>query len=339
VRLLLPGAPLALLLGLGVARWRAQDRRRAVACLAGAALLALPFAFALADLVPALRTVVDDAARTHAVLPGDFWLPGEYAPPWIRAGARLLEWKLLFAGGAALAVAVGCFQRTRSMVFLWFACLDGLLAALCGARLAGWTDLPAGVRYVLVPLGALATVAAGHQLEQGSRRLRAQPFLGIGFLTLILWTIAFAGSGLPASWLGATGTRAATWSFVLHGLGFTAAGVLQHARGTSLLRATAGAPLFVGFLFALPGFFGLAREHLLGYELLLVAACMTFLLLGLALHRNMLVLPAAIALPVTVGSVTQRHIDGLWAWSLVVVLGGAMLVLLSFRVSRRAARS
>jgi hypothetical protein len=336
-RLVLPGAPLALLLGLGTARWRAQDRHRAVACLFGAALLALPFAFALADLAPALRTVVDDAGKAHPVLPGDLWLPDAHAPAWVHTGARLLEWKLLLAGCPALAAAFACYRRTRAAAFLWLACLEGLLVTLCTARVAGWVQLPSGARYLLALLGALATIATGHRFERGFRRDRAQPFLGLGFGILILWTFAFAADGLPAEWLGAAGDRAAAWSFVVHGLGITTAGVFAHARGTPLLRAMAGAPLLAGFLLAVPGFGGLSVGSALGYELLLVAACIAFLLLGLALHRNLLVLPAAIALPIAVGSVTQRHVEALWAWSLAVVLGGAMLVLLSFRVGRRTA--
>jgi hypothetical protein len=62
-----------------------------------------------------------------------------------------------------------------------------------------------------------------------------------------------------------------------------------------------------------------------------------FLVLGLALQHNLLVLSSAIALPVS-GLVSQRYVGALWAWSIAVVLGGAMLVMLSLRlVARRAA--
>lgn len=108
----------------------------------------------------------------------------------------------------------------------------------------------------------------------------------------------------------------------------------MHHRGTALLRQAAGLPLLVAFLVIHVGLIGLARGGNGWWEVALVADCVGFLILGLVLHRNTLVLPAAIALPFTVGSVSQRHVDALWAWSATVVLSGAALVLLALRLSR-----
>ena len=86
-RLALPAVPLALLAAVGLERWRSQDRRRGLACLIGAALLTIPAAFGLMDLVPALQTVIDDEGKLQAIVPGPLWLPANEAPAWIQSGA------------------------------------------------------------------------------------------------------------------------------------------------------------------------------------------------------------------------------------------------------------
>ncbi len=340
VRIGLPAAPLALLAALGAWRWRALDRRRALACLFGAALLVAPLAFALADLVPALRVVYDESGTAHPLLPGDMFLPRSDSPAWMHTGAPLLHWKLLVTGGAALATAVLLYQRLRAAAFLWIACFAGLLSVVCLALVSGWNGLPHVAQWSIALLGALATIAAGLGLDRSFQRDRAQPFYGLGFVALVMATLSFLDEGLPFSVLGMTDKRLASdLAVVSHGLAFVAGGVLMHLRGTPLLRQTAGVPLLCGFLLTMVGLLGHSTHGALIGELVLVATCAGFLLLGLALHRNTLVLPAAIALPLVVGAVSQRHVQAVWAWSAAVVLGGALLVLLSFRISARRSES
>jgi len=334
----LPGVPLVLLAGLGLRRWEAQDRRRGLACLIGAALLAVPAAFGLVDLVPALRTVVDDQGVVHQVVPGPLWLPGEDAAEWIQAGARLLEWKVLATSVLALAVVAVLYRLTRSALFLWLGGLAVAGAAVPAAQLAGWDGMPLAVRWVLGGSGSLAVMAAGLPLDRSWQRDRALPFYGLGFLWALWTVLEFASEGMPVALFGrAEGFDAPAACFALHGLGFVAGGLALHHRGTALLRQAAGVVLLVAFLMVHVGLIGLAREGGWWWELALVGDCAGFLLLGLALHRNTLVLSAAIALPFAVGSVSQRHMDALWAWSGTIVLSGATLVLLALRLSAREA--
>lgn len=333
-RLALPTAPLLLLLALGAQRWRRLDRKRGVACLLGAALLAIPSAFALTDLVPALRAVTDAQGVLHPVVPGRLWLPGEGEPAWVHAGARLLDWKLLGAAALALGMTAWLYRRTRAAAFLWILCFAAAGAILPAAQLAGWRELPLGVRWVLANLGALGAIACGLPLDRAWRRDRAAPFYGLGFLWLVVSAMVYAGEGLPLTLIGlGNELEQEAGSVALHGLGIVTAGLIAHRRGTALLQRMTGAPLLLGFLFVLGGLSGLSGEGGTVWEVLLVASSVAFLLTGLVLHRNSLVLPAAIALPVTVGSVSQRHVDALWAWSAAVVIGGAALVLLGFRLS------
>ncbi|MBI5852596.1 MAG: serine/threonine protein kinase [Planctomycetes bacterium] len=340
LRIGLPSAPLALLTGLGLRRWRREDRRRAVACLAGAAMLIAPVAFALADLVPALRTVNDDAGTAHSVLPGTLWLPSDDSPAWMLAGARLLEWKVLITAIATLAGAAFLYRRTRAAVFLWIACLAGLGISACGALVAGWRELAVASRWALAILGSLAALGIGVRFDRGFRRDRAQPFYGLAFAGLFLLTLAYAEDNLPLEFLGvAKQPFGMGWSVVCHGLAFVGGGLVAHARGTALLRQVAGAPLFTGLLLTLGALTSLTMSHTLLHEFLLVGACIGFLVLGLAVHRHSLVLPAAILLPIAVGTVSQRHVQAVWAWSIAVVIGSAILVLVSFRVGARGERS
>jgi hypothetical protein len=333
IRLLLPGLPLALLAAVGGQRWRAADRRRGLACLFGAALLVAPCAFALADLAPALSAVSDDTGALQPVRPGEMWLPPSDSPSWLLAGARRLEWKLVLTAALTLAAALALYRGTRSASFLWIACLSSMGAVVCLAALAGWHDWPSGLRWLLSMVGSLATIAVGAGFERSFRRERAWPFYGLGFCALVMSSIVYAERGLPLSLLGVPDTPdRAGWSHLIHGLLFTAAGVLADRRGTQLLRQLVGAPLFVGLVTTLVALASLVGSGGTVFEILLVAGCVAYLLLGLALHRHALVFPASIALPLAVGAVSQRHIAGLWAWSAAVVIGGATLVLTSFRL-------
>jgi len=335
-RLALPAVPLLLLAALGVRRARDDDRRRAIACLAGAALLIAPLAFALADLVPALRAVVDATGTRHAIVPGPLWLPSDGSPAWLQTGALLLEWKLLITALSTVVVAALLYRRLRAAVFLWIVCLGGLGTVACGALAAGFGELPVGARWALAGLGSLATLAIGVHFDRSFRRDRAHPFYGMGFLAAILVVGTYAEHNLPMALFGvAQEPVGGLWSVTVHGLAFVAGGVLLHWRGTPLLQKTAGAPLFVGLLLTLGGLGPLSSTHAPYYEALLIAGCLGFLVLGLAVHRNSLVLPAAVALPIAIGSVSQRHVQALWAWAAAVVIGGAVLVLLSFRLSAR----
>lgn len=328
--------PLACLAAFGVARRRARDRRGALACWLGASLLVAPLVFALADLAPPLATAVDADGVSHPVVPGPLWLAPADAPEWQRAGSRLLEWKLGLSSLAALAAALALFRRLAAAAFLWIACLAGLGVVVCTALLAGWRGLPDGGRWGLALAGALALVAVGTRFERRFERERAWPFYGFGFLAFCISATHYTGRGLPARLLlDLAEPRAEATSALLHGLLATAAGVALHLRGKGLQRALASAPLLVGFALALGGMASFCGGPALLPELLLVATCLAFLLLGLGLRRNALVLPAALALPITVGAVSQRHVDALWAWSAAVVLGGALLVALSFRLRGR----
>lgn len=339
MRIGLPAAPLGLLAIAGALRWRAGDRRRAVACLFGVGLLSVPLAFALADLVPALRAVADDAGALHPIVPGDLWMPASDAPYWMRAGSVLLEWKLLATAAATLAVSIALYVRTRSAAFLWIACLAGMGGVVLAARLAGWQEMPLLPRWLLALALPAATLATGLAFDRRFQRDRAQPFYGLGFVALLIAIMACSDEGAPMVLLGLPpGEQAAQTSFTFHGLVLLAAGLAAHHRGTALLRSVAGAPLFFGFLVTVASLGDLHGPHAALHEVFLVSTCVGFLVLGLALHRNSLVLPAAIALPISVGVVSQRHVSALWAWAVAIVLGGAILILLSFRVAARRAR-
>jgi hypothetical protein len=338
LRIGLPAVPFALLFGLGAWRWRAQDRRRAVACLFGASLLAAPLAFGLADLAPALRSVADEAGSLHPVRLGEMWEPASDAPAWVRAGSELLVWKLLLASAAVLAFSVLLYRRTRAAAFLWVAVLAGIWTTVLTARGTGWESLPVGLRWALALSSALGTIALGVPFDRRFQRDRALPFYGLGCVALVFATLAFLDQGTPFQLLGVRDREAASrWACVFHGLAFSAAGVAAHARGTPLLRQAAGTPLCAGFVLTFLGLTTWMTSGQTPAQVLLVAVCLAFLLLGLALNRNSLVLLAAIALPIAVGIVTQRHVRALWAWSAAVVLGGALLVALSFRMSARRA--
>lgn len=341
LRVGLPLAPLVTLAAFAITRRRARDARGALACWLGVALLVVPTAFSLADLVPALRTVVDDDGVVHPVVPGPMWLAGDDAPAWHRAGSALLEWKLMLTSLATLAVALVLQRRLRAAAFLWIACLAGLGFVVCGALRAGFGELPVGARWSLVLAGAFATAILGGVFERRLERERAFPFYGFGFLAFCVAALHYTGLGVPARlWLAVTESRAEarleSASALVHGLLATAAGLWLHFRGSPLRRALASPPLLFGFALT----FGAAASYCVGgsfaAELAWIATSLGYLLLGLALHRNALVLPAALALPMTVGTVSQRHVDGLWAWSTAIVLGGALLVALSFRLRRKA---
>lgn len=339
-RLALPAVPLLLLTAVGAHRWRALDRKRGVACLAGAVLLTTLLAFALADLLPGLDRVMDDTGVAHAVVPGEMWLPTEAAPAWAHAGAPLLAWKLLLTAAATCIVASLTYRRTHSAVFLWVLCLAACGGAVCAAQLTGWSELPLSLRWLFAGLGSAGVVATGLPFDRSWRRERARPFYGLGLLGLVITTIAYASEGFPVSLLREdVGLVERAWAHCLHGLAFVAAGLLVRHRGTPLLRETMGAALFFGFLFTVGALSALAAERAGFYDPLLVASCVGFLLLGLALQSNWLVLPSAIVLPLAVGGVSQRHLAALWAWSGAVVIGGAILVLLSFRLGAREGRS
>ena len=339
-RVCLPAAPMALLGGIGLRRWAAADRRRGLACLIGAALLAVPSAFGAVDLVPALRTVVDAEGDLHPVLPGPLWLPASDAPEWVLRGARLLEWKVL----ATAAVVLGCvgllFRRTRSAFFLWLIGLSAAGVVVPAAHLLGWRDLALEVRWILEGAGASTMIAAGLPLDRRWRRDRALPFYGLGFVWAVATALSYASEGLPVALLEPSGELDETGaSLVVHGFGVVAGGLLAHHRGTALLRQVAGVPLVVGFLLVHVGLSGVSMQGGWLWEVLLVVDCVAFLVLGLALHRNSLVLLSAILLPFTIGSVSQRHVDAIWAWSLTVVAMGLALVLLALRLSARRSTS
>lgn len=337
-RIALPLAPLALLLVLGLWRRSLADRRRGLACLFGATLLVAPLAFALADLVPALRGVRDPAGTWHALVPGPTWDMREDAEPWVREGLRLLEWKVGITSMATLVAAAVAYLGLRVAAFLWIVCLAGTGLGVYGSLAAGWGELALGLRWGLALLGALATLGAGLAFERSFRRERAFPFYAFGFMFLVVAALDYGGHNIPMRYLGIEGDPTGNaLSIATHGLVFVAGGLALHARGTSLLRQAAGAPLMVGELLTVIGLFGLAMTHHTAYEVLLVAGCVAFLVLGLTVHRNTLVLPAAILLPIAVGSVSQHHVRALWAWSAAILIGGATLVLLSFRLATRRA--
>ncbi|MCP3918872.1 MAG: serine/threonine protein kinase [bacterium] len=339
-RLALPAIPLLLLTTIGLKRWRVLDRRRGAACLTGAVLLATPLAFACADLVPALRTVIDDQGVLHPVVPGRMWLPVEDEPAWVHEGAHLLDWKLLLTTAVSFACAVLAYRRTRSAVFVWIFCFAACGGLLPMAQLAGWRELPLAVRWLVAGLGSLAMIAAGIPFDRRWKRDRARPFYSLGFLGLVITAIVYASEGLPLSLAGGdVGLNEKAWAHLLHGLGFVVAGLVANRRGAFLPGGAAGTAFFVGFILTTGGLSALAAEEAGIYEVLLVSVCVGFLLMGLALHSNSLVLPSAIVLPLSIGGVSQRHLDGLWAWSGAVVIGGATLVLLSFRLGARRART
>jgi len=335
-RLALPGVPLVLLASVGLKRWSGQDRRRGLACLMGAALLSVPAAFGLVDLVPALRTMMDGEGNLRPILPGPMWFPASDAPEWIRAGARLLEWKVL-ATSTMVLVAIGVLYRhTRSAFFLWLLGLAAAGMALPAAHLAGWRELPLWSRWLLEGTGSLGVIAMGLPLDRSWRRDRALPFYGLGFVWAVMTVLTYASDGLPATLLTSSERfEPSALSFLIHGMGIVAGGLVAHHRGTALLRQAAGVPLVVGFIHGYIGLSGLSMQDSWLWEVVLVADCVAFLVLGLALHRNSLVLLSAIALPVTVGSVSQRHMDAVWAWSMTVVLMGIALVLAALRLSGR----
>ncbi|RKY18407.1 MAG: hypothetical protein DRQ55_13470 [Planctomycetota bacterium] len=335
-RIVLPALPLLLLTAIGAQRWRVLERRRGAACLTGAVLLTPVVAFALADLLPGLSTLVDAAGVSHPVLPGELWLPTDEAPAWAHVGARLLATKLLLTAAATFLAAVLAYRHTRSAVFAWIFCLAACGGVLQVGQLVGWRELSLPWRWLGAVLGSAALIAAGLPFDRDWRRDRARPFYALGLLGLVGTTIAYASEGFPLTLLRAdVGLVEKAWAHLLHGLGFVTAGVLAHHRGTALLRETAGATLFFGFSFSVGSLSALAAEQAGLYDPLLVASCVAFLLLGLALHTNWLVLPSAVILPLAVGGVSQRHLESLWAWSGAVVIGGATLVLLSFRVGAR----
>jgi len=332
-RIGLQALPFALLLVLGGWRARREDRPRALAAWLGAALLAAPLAFTLADLVPALRTVVDAQGVAHAILPGDLWLPRDEAEPWMQTGAWLLSWKLLLTSAGTLALALELFRRTRAAAFLWFVGLAGSGAAVCAARVAGWALLAPGWRWLLAGLGVLALAALGRAFDRSFQRDRALPFYGLAFLAALMVAPTYAELDLPMAFFGvAPQPSGVSWSLALHGLGFVTLGCVLHARGTALLRPLASLPLLAGLVFTLAAFAALSTQHFVVYELLLVGACVGHLVLGLALQRNALVLPAAVLLPFVIGAVSQRHVQALWAWSAAVLSGGALMIWLSFRL-------
>jgi serine/threonine-protein kinase len=342
VRLALPAIPLALLSGVGARRWRLQDRRRAVACLMGSALLVAPLAFALADLVPDLRSVVDARGVSHSVRPGELWLPERRAPSWMLEGAKLLEWKLLLTASANLVASVMLYRRTRAAAFLWIAALAGIGATMLAALVAGWRDLPLATRWLLAILGSLGTIGLGLGFDKSFRRDRAFPFYALGFSALIVAALVYSDENMPMSLAGVTDSHVgAPWSSVFHALAFTAGGIVVCERGALLVRQGAGAVLCSGFLLMINGLVQLVLDSRRSTlcEVLLVAACVGYLILGLIVHRNSLVLLAAIALPIAVGAVSQRHLRALWAWSGAVVIGGAALVVLSFSISSQRGRA
>ena len=335
-RVALPGLPLVLLSAVGVQQWRVASRRRATACLFGAALLSAPLFFALADLVPALHSIADDEGTPQLLVPGELWLPGADEPDWRHAAAFRLRAKVLFTALLTLVVAAELFRRTRSAMFLWVLCFAAYVAVLPTALLTGWMTLDGGPRWLFAVLGSSGALVVGILFDRGWRSDRALPFYGLGFVGLLATALTYHERGLPLSLVGIPESEARTaWAAIVHGVGFLALGIGAHVRGTPLLRQSAGVSLLAGFFFVVFALGALATDTSPLYEVPLVASCLAFLLLGLALHRNALVLPSAIALPITIGVVSQRHIGALWAWSAAVVIGGAAMVLLSLRVSAR----
>jgi hypothetical protein len=262
----------------------------------------------------------------------------EDTEPWAREGLRLLEWKLAVTSLVTLVAAAVAYLGLRVAAFLWIACLAGTGIAVYGSLGAGWGELALGLRWGLALLGAVATLAAGLAFERSFRRERAFPFYAFGFVFLFMAALNYGGHNVPMRFLGIekepTGNAL---SILTHGLALVAGGLALHARGTALLRQAAGAPLLVGELLAVLGLFVLAGTHHTGHEVLFVAGCVAFLVLGLVVQRNTLILPAALLLPLAVGSVSQHHVQALWAWSTALLSGGALLVLLGFRLAARRA--
>ena len=338
-RMGLPAAPMIFLLFFGLKLLDTAGHNRGVACLIAASLLSAPTAFGLADLLPVLQSVVDTEGVVHPVIPGRMWFPASSESNWVHEGARLLEWKVLATSMFSVLVAAAFYKRTRSSFFIW---IIGIALAFVGAaasRIVGWGVLPVWFRWMVEILGALAVIAAGIPQDQSWRRGQALPFYGLGFfwLTTTAWT--FAMEGFPVSfWVASDSKVALGGSLLLHGLGIACIGVWVHNRGSAMVQKAAGVPLMVGFVTCLVGTFDLAIQQDWLWELALVGNAVAFLLLGLALQRNSLVLPAAIMLPITIGDVSQRHMDSVWAWSITVVLTGIALVLLALRLAGRKAK-
>lgn len=339
VRLALPGVPLLLLGGLGVRCWRQHDRRRGVACLLGATLLVVPFAFALCDLVPGLDVVVDGAGNAHAVVPGDGWDPGRGAPDWLLELSLRLHWKLLLTFATAAAVAVLVHRRTRAAAFVWVACLGAVGVVVTGGVLLGFPEWPLLVRWSTALGVGLGAILFGARF--GGRRGRevGRPFQGIGFLWVVAASAVFLDDSAPLVFCGLPpGLETSWWSAALLGLAFTAGGLVLQFRREVARRRGASAPLLVGFLFSTIALHALDRGTGPGRELLLVAGGVLYLVLGLVAEHGPLVVLSSIALPIAIGRVTQRHVDAVWAWSLAIVLGGVLLVAFSFRLAARRAR-
>lgn len=341
MRVGLPAAPAALLLAVGIGRWRALDRRRAVACLLGATLLMAPLGFALADLVPPLRSIVDSAGRPHWLTLDEFADTTISSPAWMQRGLLLLRWKLLITAVACLAPALAFYHLTHAAAFLWLVCVAGLGATVDMAQIAGWDQWPLAVQWLLGNALGLALLGLGLRFDRLFQRERALPFYGFGCIALVIAALGFAFQGIPARWLGGSDRHLAIAdAHVVHGLAFAAAGVFLHRRGSSLFRSVALAALHFGLLQTLFGLALLTAARSLGHELLLIGGCIGYLVLGLALQLNSIVLLSALILPIALGTVSQRHVESLWAWSASVVLGGALLVGLSFslRNPRQSAR-
>ncbi len=338
VRIALAATPFLMLLGVGIWRWRLHDRRRAIACLLGATLLSAPLTFALTDLAPMLRYVIDAHGATHRVQPGDVWEAPADADAWRLAAANRLHWKLLITCAVALASATIVFLRTRSAAFVWVACIagSGLLVSL--APIVGWNDFTLATRWIIVNVIGLAALITGLYLDRRFQRERAHPFYGIGFITIVSAALNYADEGVPLVFLRYEySEQISHWAYVLHGVAFTLAGVAMHKFGAPFFRRTCALPLLIGFLMTVISLPMIDSGHSVVLEALLVIACVLYLCLGLALHCVPLVLFSAIALPIAIGSVSQRHVDEVWAWSLAVVVGGALLVLASFRLAVKRA--
>jgi len=327
-RLVLPGALLPAMLGIGLLLWQRRTNRVAAVMLIGAAMVC-PIAVATA------------LVQWHV-------LEGGWAPPILERIAANRQ--LLAATATGLALALALWWRTRTAAFALI-CGAMLLAvstaafALMGLRTRlelGRADIVAG--WYLMPALALLFAALAWDLRWRVPSF-ATPLYAMGVAVAALALSLVAWFGPTPRWLGLASpaegphlSRQIQYSFMINGALYLAAGLAaSRSRRSASLRRIGTILLWLAPTHILLPLLRLENEWPLGAsgwtipEALLPLGALAFVFASVLRQMKSFFFSGLFYLAVGVQRLTARHFENAVAWPVALAALGAAMTVLAWR--------
>ncbi len=252
---------------------------------------------------------------------------------------RALDWKLLLVSLAAVAAGGFLRRMTKSQASYWYLCIAATACFFFVLALNGWRDLEDHLRAGTFLLFATSMIALGFMVELRNRPLDGRPFYVLGFLLLSAAWYVYAISGYPVLHIGSPPEREQVQlSFIIGGVISFFLGYAAQRAGTPLLSRYSTVPYLVAPSCVLVSLSFLVAQEIRLYEVLLPVACLTFVVLSVAVQRKNLLYSGAAYISVAVFQITYNHFTDKWWWPLTLLLAGGALAAGSLVTGKIATR-